>query len=527
MLNDDNMKNKDTNDAQPKNENVNKDETAENIEVSETEVKEKTVSEKEKKVSFTKKRSFKYGSMATAFTAIFIAIVILLNVGITVLAQKFPISVDLTKDKNFGVSQTTIDYVKKVSNPIKITLFGTKQQYAGNSYLVDAQKIIEQFPKYNSKISIDYVDYDKNPTVVAAYPDENISQYDVVVSSTVDGKEKYKHIAIDDLFITQTNSSTYKQEILGNKAEQQMDNAIDYVTATKLPKVVFTQGHNEVSSSDFQSLLKNGNFNVSTIALSSTDISADTDTIAIVAPQADFSDQEIAKLDTFMKNGGNYGKNVYVFLDPRLKSLPKLESYLEEWGVKAETGVIYDYTNNFNNTIYNVMADTVDTTVLGKNISTDIKTDVTDARPLTTIFDTKGDRKVTKVITTGSSSKLLSNLTAKPASSDKSGPFTTMTLTTMGSGEKVSNMVVSGSYDMILAEQTSASNKNNAKVLLGLSNKLMEKESGVTIDNKYSDTSTLSLTTVQRSAITVIFMVLIPLALLIFGLVTFLRRRHL
>lgn len=509
-----------------KNKNIDEQSTQTNDKVDAgIETTEKAVEPKAKKQNFTKKRSFKYGSMATAFTAIFIAIVILLNVGITILAQKYPMNIDLTKDKDYGISQESIDYIKKLSSPVKITFFATKNLLDTNA--TQAHKVVAEFPKYNSNISIDYIDYDKNPTAVAAYPDENISQGDLVVSAEVDGKTRYKHIALNDLYLTQMNQQTYQQETIGLQAEQQIDSAIDYVTSEKLPKIVFSEGHSEVPSTDLQTLYKNANYQVSTLALSSKELSADIDALVIVAPQADFSNDEISKIDTWVKNDGKFGKNIFVYLDPRLEALPNLESYLDEWGVKAETGVIYDKANNFNNTAFTVMASTVNSDVVGKGISTDIKTAVATARPLTITFDSKGNRQTSKVIEVGESAQVLKDLSGSTNGSDPKGPFTVMTRTTMGDATNVSNMIVSGSYEMATAAQLKESNKNNTKVLTGIANTLMAKKPTITVASKYNNTATLSLTTVQRIIIVVVFTVIIPIVLIVLGIVIWLRRRHL
>lgn len=486
---------------------------------------------KKSRFEFTKKRSFRFGSMATAFTAVFVAIVILINVGLTIIAQKYPISVDLTKDKNYNLSQQTIEYIQKLKQPITIKVFATKSQMEGSIDYAGPMKIIEKFPQYSDKISIQYIDYDKNPTAVAAYNKENINQGDIVVSATdSNNTEHYKHILSSDLLIEQYNSSAGKYEILGNKAEQEIDNAIDYVTSTDHPKVLFTEGHDEANSTSFQSLLRDSNYEVESVNTATSAIDENADALVIVAPSADFSSTEIDKIDKFLKNDNKFGKNIFIFLDPRCPELPNLEEYITEWGVKVEKGVIYDNTNSFGNK-FDPVASSVNSDVVGDDVSTDIGTDVRIARPLTTLFDAKGAREVKKVIQTGASSQLLEDISGSTSSSDKAGPYTAMTLTTWSSSGGTtltkSNMIVSGSYEILDNDLLTASNKNNSKVLISIANKLMEKEATITVPSKYNQATSLSMTLVQRGVVAVIFILIIPLAILIAGLVTWLRRRHL
>jgi ABC-2 type transport system permease protein len=487
--------------------------------------------EPKKKVAFYKKRSFKFGSMATAFTAIFVVIVILLNIGLSMLSQKYPISVDLTKSKDYNISSDSIKYLSKISKPVTIKCFATQADMESQEYLIAPIRIIQQYAKYNSNIKIEYVDYDKNPTAVAQYADESVGQYDIVVSTTgTDGKERYKHIAASDLLIAETDSDTGSQSVVGNQAEQQIDTALDYVTSSVLPTVLFTQGHNEdTTNNGLQDLLKGENYTVSTVNTTSTAIDEKASAIAIVDPTSDFSSDEIDKIDKFLKNDGKFGKNIFVFLDPSTKPLPNLEDYMTEWGVKVESGYIYDSTNSFSNDTFQPIATTVDPDIVGSKATSNIGTDVAVARPLTVLFDSKDSRTVTKVIETGDTSRITLDSKGKMSSSDKAGPFTAMTLSTWTSDSDSSiksNMIVSGSYQIANAQLLSESNKNNSKVLLGIADTLMNKESSITIASKYNETTTLSLTTGQRYIIMIVLVILV-FAILIGGIVVWLRRRHL
>lgn len=499
---------------------------------------EKTDEENDKlkkgKTAFFKKRSFKYGSVATAFTAIFIVIVILVNVALTLLSSRFPLSADLTSTKAYDISSDTIKYIEKIHQPVTIKIFSSKSDAEGQSVLAAPLKIMEQYPKYNSNINIQFIDYDKNPTAVAAYSKETLSQYDVVVSSIgSDKKEHYKHISAADLLVTQTDSSTGSESVVGNKTEQQIDSALDYVTSTIHPTFLFTTGHGESDSSGYQTLLQNGNFATSTVDIVSGKIPESASALVIAKPTADFTNSEINKIDTFLKNGGKYGKNIFIYLDPSVGTLPKLDEYISEWGVKVGTGVIYDESQSFDNSIYCPISKTLDSDVVGSNVSTNLGTDVAVSLPLTPMFTSKDTRTVASVIETESTSKLLADLKKTPSGSDASGPFTTMTLSTISaangsdSGVVKSNMVVSGSYDMLDSTLLNSSEKNNSNVLLAVANYVTQKKSAVNVDEKYDETTSLSLSTAQRNTIMAIFVIIIPLAILVFGIITWLRRRHL
>jgi ABC-type uncharacterized transport system involved in gliding motility auxiliary subunit len=489
---------------------------------------------KKAKTPIYKRRSFKFGSVATAFTAIFVAIVLLVNIGLSVLTSRYPLSVDLTKSHAYDISSQTMKFLDNIKQPITIKIFATQAEMEGSSDLVTPMKIIEQYPKYNSNIKIQYIDFNKDPTAVAQYTDASIAEGDLIVTTMGnDGKEHYKYIANSDLLVTNTDQTTGEETVEGNQAEQQIDSAIEYVTSTIHPTVLFTSGHNETDSSSLQALLKSSNYDVQTVDTATSAISESASAIAIVDPQVDFSSQEISKIDTFLKNGGNYGKTAFIFLDPRVEKLPNIEEYTSTWGIQVDSGVVYDETNSFDNTATDPVASTVDTTTVGPNISTSVGTDVRVARPLTLLFDSKDVRTTKAVIQTGDTSAVLENLSGSPSASDKKGPFTVMALATWGQSQssttsiQKSNLVVSGSYEIADSDLLSATNKNNAKVLVGITDTLTAKAPSINIPAKLNDSAQLTLTTGQRTAIALIFLLVLPLLILALGIFQWLRRRHL
>ena len=78
---------------------------------------------KTKKKKFTvNKRKLKYGSVAAAITVVFTAAVVLLNVLVTSLTDRYPLKLDLTADKVFEVSQETIDFLDTLESKVDITV---------------------------------------------------------------------------------------------------------------------------------------------------------------------------------------------------------------------------------------------------------------------------------------------------------------------------------------------------------------------------------------------------------------------
>ena len=157
------------------------------------------------------------------------------------------------------------------------------------------------------------------------------------------------------------------------------------------------------------------------------------------------------------------------------------------------------------------------------------------ASPLTLLFANKDVRTTLAVMQTGATSSVLKDVTDSPSpSTDPKGPFTVMALSTWTqsstTGTEVaakSNLLVSGSYEIMDQDLLQASNKNNAKDLLGIADTLMTKAPSINIPNKTYDSNQLQYLKGQDYVIGIIFLLILPLVILALGLFQYLRRRHL
>ena len=78
-------------------------------------------------------RKLKYGSFATALTALFIAAIVLVNIVATMLFDRFPITLDLTSGSIYTASEETIEYISGIISPVSITVLSTEDEYRSDS----------------------------------------------------------------------------------------------------------------------------------------------------------------------------------------------------------------------------------------------------------------------------------------------------------------------------------------------------------------------------------------------------------
>ena len=80
-------------------------------------------------------KKFKYGTIATVTVAIVLAIVVLLNVIMTMITEKYPVKFDLTQDKRYELSQESIDFLSNLDSEVEIAVTLTEEELNSGGYV--------------------------------------------------------------------------------------------------------------------------------------------------------------------------------------------------------------------------------------------------------------------------------------------------------------------------------------------------------------------------------------------------------
>ena len=105
-------------------------------------------------------KKFKHGSLATAITAIFIAIIVVVNIVVALLIDRFDWKIDLTANQIYQVTDQTEEYLKNYNE--KVTIYVLEEEEAFKTYsdlYTQAYYIIEKFASLNSNITTESVSY--------------------------------------------------------------------------------------------------------------------------------------------------------------------------------------------------------------------------------------------------------------------------------------------------------------------------------------------------------------------------------
>ncbi len=524
---------------------LNAEETAaaDDIKADEKPVKEKKTKDKKpkvKKLGFNPKK-LKYGSAATAVTVLVVAAVVLVNVIVSLVGDRTNLTIDLTSDNVFEISQESIDYIKSISGDVEIVTMADESVFrdSGSTYYKQAYEVIKKYELYSDNITVNFVDMTADPTYANKYSEiykGTISAYSIVVSSG----NRIKVISVNDLFNTELNYQTYSYNIVSSKAEQVLTSAIMYVTDPE-PKtaVILDVEAAGISNSTIQTLLEDDGFDVSTVDPNTSDFPYDADLIVVNAPVNDFSEELISKLYDYLENGGNYGKNMIYLANYAQKSTANIDDFLAEWGIEVGSGVVGE--TNTNNLATSATLYAIRNFIEENDYSTDVSqlslpVISYNARPVNLLFETSGNVTTTALLTTEDTAFVLTDEMQELAQSGVdpeivNGVYNTIALANKYTFDEdnnsvLSNVLVFGSSDMLDEGLTGTTYYNNGDYFVSIVNNMVGKNSGITIVAKDLSAATFDTTLAKANTAFWVFIIIIPAAVLITGIVIWLRRRH-
>ncbi len=517
---------------------------------------------KAKKAKLLKNQAlFKRGSYSVAITAALIVGVIIFNILVGALSDRFVLEFDMSTEKTNSISEENIEYIKAVKDKVEIIFCADAESYVGGymsyyaqqynvnedatNYYQQTINLVDRYADYNKNINVTYMDTQSAEfaEIAQKYSGLKIGYGDIIVSTEKNGVERHKKIGFEDIYYLKQDD-TYASygittaTVAGNNIETALTSAIAYVTSSDTKKIAFLTGHSAQDySANYQTLLKDNNYEVEVIGDSMiTAISDDFDAIVIVAPTTDFIGTELDAISKFLDNNGKFDKGLIFFGNNKAPYLPNFYDLLSQWGINVDEGVLFE-TNESNH-----MAD--DPLTLGTYpTATDDVTDgvsicITSGNlPITAGFETQGSTKVTTLVATPES--VVAAPVGTAAGWTGAGNYEKQAYAGVIQAVKedfdddnnrmLTHVMAFSSTDFIASEYAEYSSVGNKNVALGAADRAAGAEdSGISFVSKTITTESFAdkVTAFSTNVIRIIFMALLPLGCIILGIVIFIRRRN-
>lgn len=514
------------------------------------------------KLKISNMRRLRYGSTSTAITAVVVAVIVLLNILASVLVDRFPATLDLSSDRVFTMSDESIAVAKKLEDELKIVVFLDETEFSnptsGNAngipefdtVMKEFYHILKQYRTHsNDKVSYTFINPDQEPTKFAAYTAYEVEAGDILF---ING-DKSRKCTIDEMYsMDSSNYATTGSYTFESNVEKTLASIINTLCGGNEQIVQVLVGHEEDSEviNGLKSLYElNGYVFKENTITASQDFDKDAQVMLIAAPAKDYSNAEIQRVQKWVYNEGNYGRQLMVFTSPTA-DCPNLYEFLDvEYSIQVTDEILLetDFSRIQNYNQLYPMCD-VSETVLTENAVSTAKVLTPQARRITTSLTANESGESlgyfgTTLTSYPESAQLiaLSDLTGEaenkgdlvyePDSSEY--PLSSMVACIMNlhnndTGTDVDgHVVVCGSPYMAYADIITNGNYYNEELLLDTMNSMTGAESTLAITTKKISEDTVVFTGTAQLVLGGIFIVALPVLLLVICLVVFLRRKNL
>lgn len=523
--------------------------------------------------SAKKKRNakvIKHTTMATVLTVIFIAAVVLINIIASILFDRYPLTIDLTENAMYSITQESIDYIQSIDGEINVTVLANEDTFSGLSeYTLQAMELLKRYQEYNPNIKVSYVDLLSHPEIASNYTNVDLQDYDIIfelknASSSGDSFQRVKVLKLTDLvswnaeftsWLTQSGATlndlnsyygaatvmaAYSGYIVGSDAEAAFTSAIMTITDPDPISVAFLTGHNEVSEfAYFRQLLSANGYQLIDVDIMTEDIPSETDLIVIPAPAQDYMDEEIKKVSDFLLNDGKLEKDALYIASVEQGETPNLDEFLEEYGIKVENTLILE---NDKSRYYNYGDVRVPSYALPYIVSDNYMQDMNtadylllmpNARPVTQLYEEQG-MSITTAYTQSSSMAYTCGYDSDGFNSNniiERGTQTSLVIASKAafSDDDVlySNLMVIGSDEFLADRWLQEVSFQNSEYIISLLNGMTGKtDTGIVIATKTILGRTFDITEKQASILKWIFQLIIPLVVLVINFIVYKLRKN-
>jgi len=446
------------------------------------------------------------------------------------LSERNDLHFDLTTGALYEIGNDTKTFLKSLDVPVQIYVLSDEGGFSGDRYLIQAKRIIDQYPHFSGYITLEYIDYASNPTFAVNYPEFPLSHGDLLIQSG----DRVRHLPSVNLFYF-AYAPDGSIGILSSRAEEAMTSAIVNVISDDITKIAMLTGNGASVESLFSTLLTDNNFEVHNVSLTTGSLD-DYDAALLFSPTIDLSEDAIRNLEAFLYNGGQYGKMLFYTAGATQGALPNLEMFLAEWGIVFYDGAVFETTpeRTYQFQPFYPTAQYEPGKFTGMLRDPSMPMLMPLSRPMELLFTARDGYYAETLLYFSETSGVRPSDAGDDFNADhatRRGPMPALVMSGFFTGSQdgadlQSTIIVSSSTVMLDGVALQNSSLNNAEFLLNLFNELLDRENLINIHPKSLAGRTLGITSAEASTLGVILVGIIPLAILAAGITVWLIRRH-
>ena len=450
-----------------------------------------------------KKNNF---SLAAAIIAA-LALLICVNFFASRLSDRLGLRLDMTGNKLYEVSDETLDILSRLEADVTLTVFSSEKDYVNI--------VAEILSRYESagkgRIKLEYIDPYENPTVVDEYIRRGLEIN--LNTLVVESGGRAETVELEDMFELDSSGSS----VQGLKCEQLITSAVLAAAGEGGHNVCFTAGHNESFSQSLTDMFTLNGYETGYVTLSADDFPDDTDLAVIAAPSVDFSDGEISKLDKFMERGGR----LLVFVKPNSLPLDRLYTFLAEWGVGVTETVVAEAKQFTDANPLSIVPIYASHEITGYFSQNQLYPVLTSTLALRQEYVSRGDVRTQALLYSTDRAYDFADST-----DGQTGPFPLAICAQKERDGVRARLAVIGSGGIYSDTLMQSPAYANSRFIARTAGWCTDSESTVSIAPKSLTGDAIAVTASQMLAYSVLTVGALPLAILVWGIAVYVRRRH-
>lgn len=461
---------------------------------------------------------FRSGVYSTAILAAAIVLAVLLNLLVGALPKKYT-EFDLSEAKMYTLGDSSKKLVQSLDQDV--TVYYLCETGSEDAILT---KLLDHYADESSHFRWEQKDPAIYPTFAAQYGASDVSTGSLIVVSgennvVLDAADLYEY-DYSDYYTTGSANVTFG-------GEKQITSAIYKLTAAEETYAYYTTNHGEQAlTSSLTEALEAQNITAQPLDLLTSTIPDDCDLLIINDPTSDFASDglvdEISQLQTYLENGGRV-----LLTTNGYDETPNLDAVMAQFGLAREAGLVVegDSSHALYGYPYSLFPDygtTDESTALdGVNRSTHVMLSVAQG---ITVTETDG---VTAESLLNTSEDAYSKLnfdtssTTDKENGDTDGPFS---LAVWARNETTGAEVIWIGCPNMDNEQLYQSIPGNLTFLQGCAASMVGQD--ILIDTKALEASPITIPASTATTLGLVFVFVLPAAVLIAGAVVVLLRRR-
>jgi len=259
----------------------------------------------------------RFGATAVLYTIVVLAVLVLVNW----LANRYNKTYDTTSNKRFTLSQETQKLAHNLKSDATITYIDKSSGFEG------ARGMLDRYRNLSPKIHVQYIDYQKQPTVARSYGLRFPGTAFVEINGRREEAKALTEEGITGAFLKDLKGVRKVCFVSGSR-----EHALDGTDANGL--------------SQLKTLLERDNYQAQSVTLlDKTEVPKECNVLVIAGPQSDYTANEVTAVKNYVTGGGR----VMFLLDPpldfareRISENKGLTDLLATWGVTEDKDLVLE-----------------------------------------------------------------------------------------------------------------------------------------------------------------------------------------